>query len=478
MKLSSSFPVGPRPPYQLAPAALGFLSLVTAVLIVLLPAARADTDNLPPGYSIRLISSNVSATEITQMAFKPGDLTHVYAVRSQLSKVSRYDYDPVTGELSNETDAAVNPDNKRMIGLGFHSTNLYTSMSYGAGDDRLARWFDADNSGLYESRHDFVHSIPTGNHNADQIQIQGDSLYVGIGGAGRIGDPSVENFYTLTIARIVDLNQVISTNVGANHKGPVNYLASTNGLNEWTNTAGADGQLRYFASGFRNPFGIAFDPDGDLWVSVNGNSDVGFLSDDFLYKKVQLGDEGEFPPPAFGFTKYIYGNPITNLVSRGVSPSPAGFDFILEGPDAGKVILGELGATRNNSLGRDLLLVDPDTGGFQQIYQFSTNSNAYAVSDVVRDPFGRFVVSDYGHANVWLLTPPLPEPTLALVEGGEGIQLSWPLTGVEFVLEETSDLTNTNAWIVSLAAVQIGPDNIQASVTTTNTARFFRLRKD
>ena len=81
-----------------------------------------------------------------------------------------------------------------------------------------------------------------------------------------------------------------------------------------------------------------------------------------------------------GFTKYIHGNPITNLVNRGVSPSPAGFDFILDGPDAGKVILGELGATRDNSLGRDLLLVDPDTGGFQQIYQFSTNSNAYAVS--------------------------------------------------------------------------------------------------
>jgi len=455
------------------------LSLAVATaLMASLPVVEADTDNLPPGYSIRLISSNVSVTQITQMAFKPGDPTHVYAVRSQLSKVSRYDYDMVTGELSNETDVAINPDNRRIIGLGFHSTNLYTTISYGTGDDRISRWWDANNDGIFEGRHDFVHAIPTDDHNANQIQIQGDSLYVGIGGAGRKGDPVEENFYTMTIARIVDLNQVITTNVGPNYKGPVNYLASTNGLNEWTNTAGADGQLRYFASGFRNPFAIAFDPAGDLWVSVNGNSDAGFLSDDFLYKKVQSGDEGEFPPPAFGFTKYIHGNPITNLVNRGVSPSPAGFDFILDGPDAGKVILGELGATRDNSLGRDLLLVDPDTGGFQQIYQFSTNSNAYAVSDVVRDPFGRFVVSDFGHANVWLLTPLLPEPELVVAESGDSLALSWPLTGVEYVLEETSDLMNSNSWTASPATVQITANGLLASVLTTNTARFFRLKKD
>ena len=452
------------------------VSLATVALLVAgVFAASADTDNLPPGYSIKVISSNVSVSEITQMAFRPGDLTHVYAVRSQQSKVSRYDYDPVTGQLSNATDAAVNPDNRGIIGLGFHGTNLYTSLAYGSSDDRLSRWFDSNDDGLFESRHDFVYNIPTGNHNANQIQILGDSLYVGIGAAGRKGDPSEENLYTMTVARVADLTQVITTGVGSNYKGPVNYLASPT---EWTNTAPTDGLLRYFASGFRNPFGIAFDPEGALWVTVNGNSDAGFLSDDFIYKNVQAGDEGEFPPPEFGYSKHIYGNPITNFINLGLSPSPGGLDFILDGPDAGLAIVGELGATRNNSLGRDLLLVDTDTGSYEQIYQFSTDSRDYGVSDVVRDPFGRFLVSDYGHNAVWLLTPPLPEPELSVTISGLHVELRWPLTGVEYTLQESSTPENPDSWMPSTVVPDITTNGILASVTTTNDSRFYRLKKD
>lgn len=464
---------------------LPMAGLAVALLAGSPSAVLADTDNLPPGYSIRLISSNLSGgdvSNISQLAFKAGDLTHLYAVRASDAKVSRYDYDPVTGDLSNETPVAQYAGGPTVVGLGFHGTNLYTASDHGTGDERISRWFDANNDGTYEARHDIVHNIPTGNHNANQIQINGDSLYLGIGAAGRKGDDAEENFYTMTIARIVDLNQVVSTNIGGDFKGPINYLASTNGPNEWINTAGTDGQLRYYASGFRNPFGIAFDPDGDLWVSVNGNSDDGFLSDDFVYKKVQLGDEGEFPPSSFGFAKYISGNPITNLVNLGLSPSPGGFDFILEGPDAGKVLVGNLGATRINAVGRDLLLVDPDTGSYQQIYQWDGAPNGsrfeYVLSDVVRDPYGRFVISDYGHARVWLLTTPLPQPVLSVADSGSSVDLTWPLTAVDYELHETSDPMNTNSWTVSTALPQITTDDIQASVVATNTARFFRLVKN
>jgi hypothetical protein len=49
------------------------------------------------------------------------------------------------------------------------------------------------------------------------------------------------------------------------------------------------GSLRYFASGSRNPFGIAADADGDLWVSTNGNSVEGFLSARLPVPQSELG---------------------------------------------------------------------------------------------------------------------------------------------------------------------------------------------
>jgi len=449
----------------------------------MLLGARADLNNLPPGYAINLVSSNVTASSISQLVFRPGDLTHVYAVRAlgAGSKISRYDYDPMTGLLSNEFTPVSNANSKEMIGLGFHGTNMYVTFDYGGsrsvrpGDGRIARFMDPDGDGFFQVRHDFVHSVNKGDHDVEQIQFKGDSMYVSIGGVGRKGDPAEENIYSMTVARITDINQVITdpNQIGADFKGPVNYLSSPT---EWTNAAGGGGLLRYFASGFRNPFGIAFDPDGDLWVSVNGNSDVGFFSDDFLYKKVQYGDEGEFPPPAFGFTKYISGNPITNLVNFGVSPSPAGFDFILDGPDAGKVLVGRLGATKTNWLGRDLVLVDPNTGAWDQIYQFSTNSSSYAISDVLRDPFGRFLVSDLGHNNVWLLRTPLPEPELAATLTGGMLQLSWPLIAVEYNLESSTNLV-MNSWELVTPPGEIRTNGIFLELPATDAARFYRLKQ-
>ena len=463
------------------------LSKFLAVVLLATSAsmARADSNHLPPGYSIRLISSNLTsaqAIDISQLAFKPGDLTHVYAARDTLAKVSRYDFDPVSGALSNEVMVATNLDHKELIGLGFHGTNLYVTFDYGGsrtvrpGDGRIARYFNPNSNGVYQSRHDFVYGIDKGDHDVDMIKFKGDTLYVGIGAASRNGDPARDNIYTKTIARIVDVNQIVSitSQIGTNYKGPINYLASPT---EWVNTNGVDGQLRYFASGFRNPFGINFDADGDLWVSSNGNNDPGFFSDDLLYKKVFLGAQGDFPPPSFGFTNYITGVPIAPFVDFGVSPAVTGFDFIREGPELGKVVMAESGATQTNWLGRDLQLIDPNTGSHQQIYQFTTNAPVSTITDVLRDPFGRFLIADYSLGKIWLLTPPLPQPSLATTITNGVLRLSWPPTGVEYRLEETLNLAQSNSWSASSATIQIGTNAIEAQVAFTGTARFFRLKK-
>ena len=253
----------------------------------MVPRASAAPTPGQPGYALTEVSTGAPASGIAQLAFRPGDPAHLYAARTS-EVITRYDYDPANGQLANARDVAATPG-YAIQGLAFHGTDLYVSLN-ASPRSRLSRFSDPDGGGVYQTRHDFVHSIPTGAHGINQLQIVGNTLYVGIGAAGRTGDPAEENVYTLTVARIVDLTQIdFSGPIGPDFTGPVNYLADPN---EWINTAGADGRLRYYASGFRNPFGIVIDADGDLWLSTNGNSDPGFLSPDLVYKKVPLGGRG------------------------------------------------------------------------------------------------------------------------------------------------------------------------------------------
>ena len=211
------------------------LLLSASFFFTLSSPLRADINNLPPGYSIRIVSSNVSANMVSQLAFKPGDLTHLYAARDTQARVTRYDFNPVTGLLTNALTVATNTDHRELIGLGFHGNYLYVTFDYGGsrtvapGDGRIARFFNPNGSGVYQSRHDFVHSIDKGDHDVDMIKIKGDTLYVGIGAVSRNGDSAWDNIYTMTITQIMDLNQIISnTNqISSNFKGPSNYLAST-----------------------------------------------------------------------------------------------------------------------------------------------------------------------------------------------------------------------------------------------------------
>ena len=349
-----------------------------------------------PGYTLSKVSATVPATGIAELAFRPGDTTHVYAARTS-GVVTRYDYDPVTGQMANALDVATTPGFE-IHGLAFHGGDLYVSLNAPPAGARLARFSDPDIGGVYRTRHDFVHSIPTGTHGINQIQVVGSTLYVGIGAASRTGDPAVENVYTMTVARIVDLAQVdFSGPIGPDFTGPVNNLADPV---EWLNTGGADGRLRYYASGFRNPFGILIDADGDLWLSTNGNSDPGFLSPDLVYKKVPLGSQGGFPPASFGFgPPHIVGTPIEPLANLGQSPSPTGLAFLPTGPDAGQLVVAEYGATNDPAVGRDVLLLDPVTGAPALLV-----TNLKGPTDVAPDPFGRLLIADINDSSVWLLT--------------------------------------------------------------------------
>ena len=356
----------------------------------------AQPSVLLPGYTLTTISSNVPSSGIAQLAFNPKDNTHLYVTRVGSSLVTRYDYDPITAELSNALDVA-NLAGTTPFGLGFHNNDLYVSLSYGRGDGRITRLSNPDVNGIYQTRHDFIHSIPTGEHDVNQIQIVDDTLYIGIGASGRKGDPAQENLYTMTIARIGALTHIdFSGPIDSDFKGPINYLANEH---DWVIPSRSDGLLRHYASGFRNPFGIATDVDGDLWLSSSGNSDPGFLTPDLLYKKVPQGGQGIFPPALFGFGKpHIKGKPIQPFVDLGQSPSPTGFDFVPSGPDAGKVILGRYGSSLDSKVGRDVILIHPETGDIETLI-----TGLKGPTDVVQDPFGRLLTADINDGSVWLL---------------------------------------------------------------------------
>ncbi len=111
----------------------------------------------------------------TQMAFGPDGRVYVMTVDS--GPIS-YAYDPVAATLAGPV--AVAPQVKG-IGIGFHGTDLYLSST----DGTIHKLKDGNGNGVYGEGGEFdvaiVTGIPQGDHNTDQIQVAGDTLYVGIG---------------------------------------------------------------------------------------------------------------------------------------------------------------------------------------------------------------------------------------------------------------------------------------------------------
>lgn len=164
--------------------------LIPFVLIVCAATAMADPGPPPAGYQLQRVSDAVPAASlagISQLAFRPGDPAHLYAARPFTANViTRYDYDPVTGLLSNAADiTAVLPPPH---GLAFRGDALYVSL-YTLNDSRITRLRDVDQNGVFEERIDFVRGVPTGDHAIDQLQIFGSALFAGIGVRKNAGRP-------------------------------------------------------------------------------------------------------------------------------------------------------------------------------------------------------------------------------------------------------------------------------------------------
>lgn len=226
-------------------------------------------------YQDRLSIATASADtgSVTQMAVGPDG--RVYAARSGGGVVS-FAFDPSTGRLSDRR-AASDIDG---LGVAFHAAR---GEMYLSSFDSIWRLTDDDGDGRWgeagETRVAIVTGIPVGRHTADQIQIRGDTLYIGIGHRtmngitgsddGFGGDDFGESAYNGTISMIRDLNAVASVTDAARLLGPADQSTIQADASPFTSTA-VD-KLVVHSAGTRNPYGLGLDGDGHLYFSNNHN---------------------------------------------------------------------------------------------------------------------------------------------------------------------------------------------------------------
>lgn len=224
----------------------------------------------------------------TQMAWGPDKRLYV---ASDSGTVYSYLYNSSTGALSGEKVAVTGIG---CLGIGFQGPTMYLSTV----DGKIYRLRDENKNGVYgeakETRVAIVTGIPHGDHNMDNIQISGNTLYVGQGIRtinGRKGDWTGGSFddyggkgfwgggtgktwgesaYGGTICWIQDLTKVPDVQGAANtYKSPA--TTQTVIQTDKSPYQTANNKLVVHSAGTRNPFGLALNKAGVLYFTVNFN---------------------------------------------------------------------------------------------------------------------------------------------------------------------------------------------------------------
>ena len=271
------------------------------------PLSSATGPAIAPAYAGRFAMSplGVAGGLPTQMTVGPDG--RLYLMTIDTGPIS-YAIDPATGALANPV--AVNTRIKG-LGIGFHGTDLYLSSN----DGTIHKLKDGNGNGIYGEAGEFdvaiVTGIPQGDHNIDQIQIAGDTLYTGVGrrtingraGAwtsgqlddlggqgcfnGGLGRTYGDSAYNGTIAWIQNLKAVVdqtgSANAWASGSTTITRALIQGDAGPFQSTDPS--KLVVHSAGVRNPFGLCLDPSGTLWFTNNfnrtptlGNGQAGFGS--------------------------------------------------------------------------------------------------------------------------------------------------------------------------------------------------------
>ena len=221
-----------------------------------------------------------------------------------------------------ETDTPNKPDDYKGIK---GKITQHTQKEAGAGHgsaNRLTLLRDADGDGVAETKSIFVQGLnsPYG------MALIGDTLYVAnTDSLVKVPYHAADTKATAAPSKVADLpggtiNHHWTKSLVASRDGKHLYVgvgsnsnAGENGIEKEKDRADilevdpVSGQWRVYASGLRNPAGLAFSTDGALWTSVNERDGLG---DDLVPDYMTSVHEGDF----FGFPYSYYGAHVDDRV--------------------------------------------------------------------------------------------------------------------------------------------------------------------
>jgi hypothetical protein len=236
----------------------------------------------------KLDTAGTGAGRITQFAQGPDG--RIYASTADRG-VESFRYDASTGKLSDMKTVS------EISGLGVGFQQSTGQMYLSSFDGSIYRLTDDNHNGVWgesnETKVAIVQNLPQGDHNVDNIQVVGNSLFVGIGtrtingGTGLNTGGAIDDFggkgmfnggqgntvgdsaYNGTISWIKNLNAVASTANAAGLFPDKSLSTIQNNSTPFTSTD--PGKLVVFGAGARNPYGLAVDKSGSVFFSNNYN---------------------------------------------------------------------------------------------------------------------------------------------------------------------------------------------------------------
>lgn len=403
--------------------------IATAALFLAVAASVTENSCAQQLASSPLVQANFAGVSLvgsgvgnpTQMVFGPDGKLYVSTFTSG---VKRYDYSP-TGGISNGVTVWSRPaDNAAgqlngSLGVAFHQdptlgTVMYIAPAVSSNfnptlnrTQSIVRLTDNDGDGAWgetgggEVNQAIVNNLRvTDLHQVNQLLVDGNRLYVGIGSRTRTGGqvseydgaPNADDgeyAYTGSINWIRDLTQLSGNTSTANVAG---FTINQHHTNAQSFTSTDVSKLTVYSTGFRNVYGMEIDGDGQLWATMNQNENP--LKPDEIHRSNYKEDHG-FPKfnevsgnwklnqPALdaGFFKTLK-EPVATL---GDHASANGLDFT----DRNGAYDGYAFVVRFAN-GNDLLAVNPRSGNLETIA-----SGFSAPIDVLRDPAGNLLIASY-----------------------------------------------------------------------------------
>jgi len=263
---------------------------------------------------------------ITQLAFDPNDDNSLY-VATWMNGIWRYDYSE-GGAISNGAQIVspqvdLDRDNTHengSYGIAFHDDPVHGSVMYLSralqndtsfdprtqGLGSIVRINDANGDGTWGGAGDLNQTIADNIyiaqwvHQLNQFAIHGNTLYISAGsltsngGVDFGGDTGVnssvgEVAHSASILFIEDLTQVGLADNAAYFDIGTDLIADEQAFRTDTNvfTSTDPGKLRVFSTGLRNPFGIAVNDQGDLFVTNNQGGATASLEDQLYLSQFQ-----------------------------------------------------------------------------------------------------------------------------------------------------------------------------------------------